>query len=155
MWSVRSLKRQFLQGKTTPAFHGIWTQDPLHSWYTCLSTEPSGTQGNMNLLEIHILNVKCEVIKETVSARKDQSSLPWDLNPRPLTLIVHMLIHWAISDTRIHELVENTCIGYFIQNTHTNPFGNFSQNNTNRGVLIFLGKKIPKGLVWCFWLKFP
>ena len=57
-----------------------------------------------------ILKVKCEVIKETVSARKDQCSLPWDLNPRPWTFMVHMLIHWAIRDTRKHKLVENASL---------------------------------------------
>ena len=33
--------------------------------------------------------MKCEVIKETVSARKDQHSLPWDLNPdeRPFSAL--------------------------------------------------------------------
>ena len=55
----------------------------------------------------YILKVKCEVIKETVSARKDRRSLPWDLNRRPLTLMVHMLIHWAIRYTSIYQLVEN------------------------------------------------
>ena len=64
---------------------------------------------------IYILKVKCEVIKETVSARKDQLSLPWDLNPRPLTLMVLMLIHCAISDTRNHELVENTSLRWSVR----------------------------------------
>ena len=57
----------------------------------------------------YILKVKCEVIKETVSVRKDQRSLPQDLNPRPLTLMVYMLTHWAIRDTRKCKL-ENTSL---------------------------------------------
>ena len=58
----------------------------------------------------YILKVKWEVIKDTISARKDRCSLPWGLNPQPLSVRVHVLIHWAIRDTSIYELVENTSL---------------------------------------------
>ena len=89
-WSVRSLKRQLGLEKTIGAFHGVWTQDPWRSLYLAY---PLSHQGHKEpwTRRIYILKVKCEVIKKTVSARKDQRSLPWDLNPRPLTLMVPSL----------------------------------------------------------------